>query len=100
MRQLFIVTDNGIYFGRDNLHKNLAERISIKKEHILGGGVFQQGKDQWILFGESQDFGKFDTELLQLFIDEKKLFWFKSPLPFEVEFIIDEDRVETSSDEF
>ena len=100
MRQLFIVTDNGIYFGRGKFHKELAERVSVEKEWIIGGGIFEQGKEKWILFGESHDFGKVDKDLLELFIEEKKLFWFNRPLPLDVPFEIDEDREEKPSDEF
>lgn len=100
-RNLFIVTDDGVFMGRDNFHKNLAKDLEIDKRAILGGGVFDQRtkKGTIIFFGKSFDFGKFDTELLQHFINEGKVFWYIRPLTGH-EFEIDEVREEKESDAF
>ena len=99
-RNLFIVTDIGIFFGRGTFHKDLAKRCDIKKEWIIGGGIFEQKEEEWILFGKSADFGKVDTDMLNLHINNGDVFWFGRPLRLDVSFVIDEDREEQLSDRF
>ncbi len=108
MRNLFIITDDGIFMGRERLHKNLADKLKIPHNHILhGGGVFDQRtkaeENKWILFGQSFDFGKYDEEMIQYFIDRNEVFWMKKPLGrwFDgVTFEIDHERTEKDSDAF
>jgi hypothetical protein len=101
LRNLFIVTEKGVFIGRGKLHKDLAKSCNVA-EHLIsyGGGVFDQrsNKDSWILFGKSFDFGKFDTEMLTHFIKTKEVFWLRRKL--DQTFVIDEDRIEKESDRF
>jgi len=106
-RNLFIVTDDGIFLGRGSRHKELAKRLGIEERFLLGGGVFDQRSkdDTFILFGESFDFGKCDKDFLEMFIGEDKVHWFKSKLGKtrggeSVRFEVDEIREEKDSDQF
>jgi hypothetical protein len=108
MRNLFIITDEGIHIGRANFHKKLADKLEIPHNHIIyGGGVFDQrtksNDEVWILFGQSSDFGKFDEEMIQYFLDRNKVFWMGRPIRRQmpnVTFEVDDDRIERTSDEF
>lgn len=105
LRNLFIVTDEGVFLGRDTFHKDLAKRLGVDPRFVLGGGVFDQRthKDKWILFGTSHDFGKFEEDFVQMFVDEKKVFWFNWPfrkMVGEFEFTYDMEREEKDSDRF
>lgn len=94
VRNLFIVTVNGIYIGKDTLHKNLAKRCAIDAKYIIfGGGMFEQHGTHFILFGSSYDFGEFDKYLVESHIKNNNIYWFnKKYEKFTVE--IDLNRVE------
>ncbi len=102
LRNLFIVTDDGIFLGRGTRHNKLAKRLNIEERLLLGGGVFDQRSkhDTFILFGESWDFGKCDKEFLEHFINKEKVFWLKRNLAKDYTFEVDDVREEKGSDRY
>jgi hypothetical protein len=80
--------------------KKLAERCNIEERFItFGGGVHEQQKTHFILFGESGDFGRFDSDIVKMHIDNKDVYWFGIKKP-DFTFEIDENREEKESDKF
>jgi len=98
-RCLFIVTNDRLILGRGNRHLKIIGHSEIERESVTGGGVFQQNKTHFILFGESFDFGKFDIDLVKQHIENKEVYWFKRKHE-EFTFEIDYDRKEKDSDRF
>lgn len=98
-RKLFIVTDYGIYLGRESFHKKLAKLCEISDHSIIGGGVFEQKGTHFILFGNSGDFGKFSIDITQYHINNKSVFWY-SKKQEKFTFEIDYYREEKESDKF
>ncbi len=100
-RNLFIITDKGVFIGRATFHKVLAEHCGIRECEIThGGGVFDQRTDEneWVLFGQSFDFGKFDVDMLEHFIGTGEVYWLRRK--FDKKLKIDVERVEKDSDAF
>jgi len=98
-RQLFIVTEEKLVLGRRKFHKDLASDCNIEKSDILGGGAFEQNETHLTLFGESFDFGKFNTDSVNNHIQNKNVFWLRRKND-RFTFDIDEDRIETDADAF
>lgn len=103
LRNLFISTEKGLFFGRAEFHKDLAKMCDIPEYLIsFGGGVFDQRSDpnKWILFGESFDFGKFDPDMINFFINVGEVYWLSEHRKLDKRFAIDTERKEAESDKF
>jgi len=100
LRSLFIVTEDKLILGRDNMHSDLAEESDIDRKDILGGGAFEQkGPTHFILYGESHDFGRFNVATVQKHIKNEDYYWYTEKYA-DFTFEYDLEREETIKDEF